>query len=77
MSAMWNLFNCYLSGRHDYGMWCEPGQIFLRCVHCGKRSSGWDLEPKPAIAPAPRAAVVATVAASRARVVPFKRAAAS
>ena len=38
---MWNLFNCYLSGRHDFGMWCEPGQIFLRCVHCGKRSSGW------------------------------------
>ena len=38
---MWNLFNCYLSGRHDYGMWCEPGAIFLRCVHCGKRSSGW------------------------------------
>ena len=28
--AMWNWFNCYLSGRHDYGMWCEPGAIF--CV---------------------------------------------
>ena len=26
---LWNFFNCYLSGRHDYGMWCEPGQIFL------------------------------------------------
>ena len=24
---MWNLFNCYMSGRHDYGMWCEPGAI--------------------------------------------------
>jgi hypothetical protein len=38
---MWNWFNCYLSRRHDYGMWCEPGAIFLRCIHCGKRSSGW------------------------------------
>ena len=56
---MWNLFNCYLSGRHDYGMWCEPGAIFLRCVHCGKRSSGWAVTPKPATA-APRAPVVHT-----------------
>jgi hypothetical protein len=47
---MWNLFNCYLSGRHDYGMWCEPGAIFLRCIHCGKRSSGWAVIPKPALA---------------------------
>ena len=54
---MWNLFNCYLSGRHDYGMWCEPGAIFLRCVHCGKRSSGWAVTPKPAAA-AQRAPVV-------------------
>ena len=43
---MWNWFNCYLSGRHDYGMWCEPGAIFLRCIHCGKRSSGWALDAK-------------------------------
>ena len=72
---MWNLFNCYLSGRHDYGMWCEPGQIFLRCVHCGKRSPGWTIggkteavsEPRPAVAKAPTAA----------RVVPFPRVAAS
>jgi hypothetical protein len=41
---MWNWFNCYLSGRHDYGMWCEPGTIFLRCVHCGRRSPGWSLD---------------------------------
>ena len=38
---MWNWFNCYLSGRHDYGVWCEPGTIYLRCLHCGKRSTGW------------------------------------
>ncbi len=48
---MWNWFNCYLSGRHEFGVWCEPGAIFLRCVHCGRRSSGWALEGKPAPAP--------------------------
>jgi hypothetical protein len=41
---MWTWFNCYLSGRHQYGMWCEPGTIFLRCVHCGRRSSGWTVQ---------------------------------
>ena len=40
---MWNWFNCYLSGRHDYGVWCEKGAIFLRCVHCGRRSPGWSV----------------------------------
>ena len=76
---MWNLFNCYLSGRHDYGMWCEPGAIFLRCMHCGKRSSGWAVTPKPAVA-IPRAPVVQTVVAAppagKTRVLPFGRAAA-
>jgi hypothetical protein len=72
---MWNFFNCYLSGRHDYGMWCEPGQIFLRCVHCGKRSSGWAVERKGKAAQ-PRATVTTTPPAG-ARVVPFNRAAAS
>jgi hypothetical protein len=72
---MWNLFNCYLSGRHDYGMWCEPGQIFLRCVHCGKRSSGWSVTPKPAPLSVPHATVTVAVQ-TPARVVPFTRAAA-
>jgi hypothetical protein len=72
---MWNLFNCYLSGRHDYGMWCEPGQMFLRCVHCGKRSSGWTIgKTEPMSQPRPAPAVQAQTAA---RVVPFPRAAAS
>jgi hypothetical protein len=44
---MWNWFNCYLSGRHEFGVWCEPGAIFLRCLHCGRRSSGWALEARP------------------------------
>jgi hypothetical protein len=73
---MWNLFNCYLSGRHDYGMWCEPGAIFLRCMHCGKRSSGWAVVPKPAVAVqrAPVAQTVAAPAARKTRVLPFGRA---
>ena len=40
---MWNWISCYLSGRHDYQVQCEPGNIFLRCHHCGKRSMGWEL----------------------------------
>ena len=40
---MWNLISCYLSGRHDYQVRCEPGAIFLACHHCGKRSMGWEL----------------------------------
>jgi hypothetical protein len=40
---MWNLLNCYLSGRHEFSVWSEPGAIFLRCIHCGKRSSGWSI----------------------------------
>lgn len=40
---MWNWINCYLSGRHEYGVWCKPGEIYLRCVHCGRRSPGWNL----------------------------------
>ncbi len=80
---MWTWFNCYLSGRHEFGVWCEPGAIFLRCIHCGRRSPGWELESKPA-SPAPplpmrppmTAVRVAEVAPrTAARVVPFDRAA--
>ena len=38
---MWNWINCYLSGRHDFGVTCSSGSVFLRCNHCGKRSNGW------------------------------------
>ena len=44
---MFKWFSCYLSGQHDYGMWCQPGEIFLRCVHCGRRSNGWQLGTHP------------------------------
>lgn len=74
---MWNLFNCYLSGRHEYGVWCEPGSIFLRCVHCGKRSSGWSVTATPHTPPPqPRAMTTTTVTATtkKSRVVPFDRA---
>ena len=40
---MWNWLNCYLSGRHDFGVTCASGSIFLRCIHCGKRSNGWSV----------------------------------
>jgi len=68
---MWSWFNCYLSGRHEFGVWCEPGAIFLRCVHCGRRSSGWDVNCKPHAHPA--AAVVTPPAKN---VAPFARPAA-
>jgi len=38
---MWSWLNCYLSGRHDYGVTCASGSIYLCCVHCGRRSNGW------------------------------------
>ena len=44
---MWNWLNCYLSGRHDFGVTCSSGSIFLRCIHCGKRSNGWAVHDEP------------------------------
>jgi hypothetical protein len=76
-AAMWNWFNCYLSGRHEFGVWCEPGAIFLRCVHCGRRSSGWavsERDAQPAAASAKSAGTARP--ANAARIVPFSRAAA-
>ena len=79
---MWNWFNCYLSGRHEFGVWCEPGAIFLRCLHCGRRSSGWALEGKPISSPVkhPKANAVEEKAApapsGTTHVIPFNRSAA-
>lgn len=75
---MWNWFNCYLSGRHDYGMWCEPGAIFLRCVHCGRRSTGWSLAAEPlTVLAVAKVTVKATPAPLAAAVRPFDRRAAA
>lgn len=74
---MWNWFNCYLSGRHEFGVWCEPGAIFLRCVHCGKRSHGWELNAKAAPLPVARShAKVSTPTPRTPHVLPFERTAA-
>ena len=67
---MWNWLKCYLSGHHEYGVWCEPGAIFLRCVHCGQRSAGWAVDSK-AKASRPR-----TTTTRVARVVKFEQSAA-
>jgi hypothetical protein len=48
-STMWNFISCYLSGRHDYQVRCEPGAIFLCCNQCGKRSMGWELRAEAQI----------------------------
>jgi hypothetical protein len=59
-----NLLYCYLSGHHDFGVHCEPGEIFLRCIHCGKRSAGWAIKgatqatSRPAVTSAKRGAAV-------------------
>jgi hypothetical protein len=76
---MWNWFNCYLSGRHQYGMWCEPGTIFLRCVHCGRRSSGWSVEGRDIASGRKRFSLRAKLrpADNGPRVLPFNRRAAS
>ena len=71
---MWKWINCYISGRHEFGVWCEPGNIFLRCVHCGSRSSGWAIDAKHVHTPRP--AVAKAAPAAPARVLPFDRAAA-
>jgi len=80
---MWSLFNCYLSGRHEFNVWCEPGAIFLRCIHCGRRSSGWAVESKVQSSTMltvraesmPKVTVADVTPAHAARVLPFDRAA--
>jgi hypothetical protein len=78
---MWHLFRCYVTQRHEYGVLCEPGAICLKCVHCGKRSPGWDLYGGSHAVKAPQKPSSTSrrqVATSLplARVVPFPRSAA-
>jgi hypothetical protein len=44
---MWDWLNCHLFGRHEHGIWCDNGTIFLRCIRCGRRSPGWDVAENP------------------------------
>jgi hypothetical protein len=75
---MWNWFNCYLSGRHEYGVWCDPGVIFLRCMHCGRRSPGWTLDRRtPPLPTEPTPTRTRPQPEGAGRVVPFGRAAAN
>lgn len=69
---MWKWITCYLSGNHEFGVACEPGAIFLRCAHCGKRSHGWALSGTPDLRPA---AVKMSAAADPARRAPAREAA--
>ena len=66
---MWNWLGCYLSGRHDFGVTCSSGSIFLRCIHCGKRSNGWAVQnDQAAIVAAP---VTRQTATRGSRTLPF------
>jgi len=67
---------CYLSGRHQYGISCGSGAIYLECTHCGKRSSGWSIDLKAQRA-AKVGASIARAHATPSRVLPFDRAVAN
>jgi hypothetical protein len=72
---MWKWFNCYLSGRHKYAVWCEPGAVCLRCVHCGRRSPGWAIAKATSVAvgaPA-RDSVQELTGATHKKVAPVRR----
>jgi len=62
---MWNLFSCYLSGNHDFGVRCEPGEIYLRCIQCGRRSPGWALKENEQHAAARSSTTAATERVAR------------
>jgi hypothetical protein len=51
---MWDWINCHLLGRHQHAVACEEGSIHLRCLRCGHRSAGWQVDGhEPALRPAP------------------------
>lgn len=43
---MWSWIACYLHG-HNYSVSCDSGSVFLRCLACGRRSTGWSVERMP------------------------------
>lgn len=38
---MWKPFRCRLFRDHDYAIRRRPGEMFLECRRCGRRSRGW------------------------------------
>jgi hypothetical protein len=68
---MWNWLNCYLSGRHDFGVSCHSGSIFLRCIHCGKRSNGWAVHGEQALAAIPPRMIERQPVATLRRALPY------
>jgi hypothetical protein len=67
---------CYLSGRHQYGISCRSGAIYLECAHCGKRSPGWSIDLKSQLA-AKAGMPMAKSRSKSPRVLPFDRAVAN
>jgi hypothetical protein len=67
---------CYLSGRHQYGISCGSGAIYLVCAHCGKRSAGWSIDLKTQLGVKAAPALVKATS-NPARVLPFGRAVAN
>jgi hypothetical protein len=41
---MWDWISCNLLGRHQQVVASDHTSLHLRCLRCGQRSSGWQLE---------------------------------
>jgi hypothetical protein len=67
------MWNCYLSGRHDFGVTCSSGSIYLRCIHCGKRSNGWAVHDEQPALVTVTAPVARQQVARGVRALPFVR----
>jgi hypothetical protein len=51
---MWDWINCHLLGRHEHAVCCDQASIHLRCLRCGHRSNGWQMDAREfALQPAP------------------------
>ena len=70
---MFKAIACYLSGRHEYGISCGSGAIYLECAHCGKRSTGWSIDVKNA-GPVVHVRAPKPLPKAPSRVLPFGRA---
>jgi integrase len=75
---LWSWIKCRVWRRHDEKVLCGPDGLYLQCVRCGSRSSGWAIARKAPL-PAPivriHPATVPPVAqpVEVPRVIPFDR----